>query len=167
MAVNGCVWLAQDESQLRRVDEGRPADGMEQLSVKEGQVSVLISLLCRICHLLCSAFAQLSIFTERHAACKALRVIKAGAKVVWQDLYGYTLSEGAIPYLSRRNDRNVSGTQRAIFCHVTTPHLARSSGSRTAATMQDTASMRSSRRSSQMSLNRKPRWCAANTLRRS
>ena len=49
---------------------------------------------------------------------------KAGAKVVWQGFHGYTLSEGAMPYLSKRNDCNASGAQRATSCHVTMPHFA-------------------------------------------
>ena len=33
------VGLADNERQLRRIDEGRPAEGVEQLSVGEGHVS--------------------------------------------------------------------------------------------------------------------------------
>ena len=33
------VGLAENERQLRRIDEGRPAEGVEQLSFGEGHVS--------------------------------------------------------------------------------------------------------------------------------
>lgn len=39
MAVDGRVWLAQDEGQLRRFDERHTAEGVEQLSVRESHVA--------------------------------------------------------------------------------------------------------------------------------
>ena len=38
-AVGRSVRLAENERHLRRIDEGRPAEGVEQLSVEEGHVS--------------------------------------------------------------------------------------------------------------------------------
>ena len=48
-SVDGCVGLAEDACQLRRIDERLPDEGVEQLSFGESQVRILLHSLCRIC----------------------------------------------------------------------------------------------------------------------
>ena len=45
--MNGRVRLAENESQFRRIDERRPAEGVEQLSFGEGHVSSVAKKGCR------------------------------------------------------------------------------------------------------------------------
>ena len=46
-SVDGRAGLAQDERQLRRIDEGRPAECVKQLSFGKGQVKILFLAVSR------------------------------------------------------------------------------------------------------------------------
>ena len=48
-AVDGRVRLAEDERQIRRIDEGRPAESVEQLSVGERHVLSLTIIVLQRC----------------------------------------------------------------------------------------------------------------------
>ena len=74
-AVDRGVRLAENEGQLRRIDERHPAEGVENLSLGECQVGVLVPCCPVFAHLLSSAFAQHPIVNEKNGVCNALQDI--------------------------------------------------------------------------------------------